>query len=89
MYLFLAVLRLCCWAFSRCGEQGLLYSCSACASYCVGFCDAELQVRGPQWLHAWGSAVTVRSLQSAGAVVMVYGLRPSMACGMLAYTPGI
>ena len=45
MYLSLAVLGLHCWAwaFSSCGEQGLLPSCSVWASYCRGFpcCGAQ------------------------------------------------
>ena len=44
--------------------------------------EHRLQVRGFQWLHAWGWAVTVHNLQSEGTVVMVYGLRHSMACGI-------
>ena len=51
--------------------------------------EHRLQVRGFQWLHAWGWAVTVHNLQSEGTVVMVYGLRHSMACGILVPTPGI
>ena len=37
-YLFLAELGLCCdtWAFSSCGEKGLLSSCGAWASHCRG-----------------------------------------------------
>ena len=39
IYLFLAVLGLHYWVgfFSNCGEQGLLSSCSAQASYCHSF----------------------------------------------------
>ena len=39
IYLLLAMLHLCCyvWAFSSCGERGLLYSCSAWAYHCYGF----------------------------------------------------
>ena len=39
MILFLTVLALhcCAWAFSSCGEQGLLSSCCAWASHCGGF----------------------------------------------------
>ena len=39
IYLLLAMLGLCCyvWAFSSCGERGLLYSCSAWVSHCCGF----------------------------------------------------
>ena len=36
MYLFLAVLGLCCqvWALSSCGERGLLSGCGVRASHC-------------------------------------------------------
>ena len=45
LFLFLAVLSLCCctWAFSSCGELGLLSSCGAQASHCSDFfcCGAQ------------------------------------------------
>ena len=39
VYLFLAVLGLCCsvWAFSSCNKQGLHSSCGMLASHCAGF----------------------------------------------------
>ena len=39
LFLFLAVLGLCCcvWAFSSCGECGLISSCGVWASHCSGF----------------------------------------------------
>ena len=38
-YLFLAVLGLCCfaWTFSSCSKRGLLSDCGAQASHCSGF----------------------------------------------------
>ena len=32
------IFKLIMWAFSSCGEWGLLFSCSARASHCGGFC---------------------------------------------------
>ena len=39
IYLFMAALSLhyCAWAFSSCGECGLLFGCGARASHCGGF----------------------------------------------------
>ena len=39
IYLFMAALSLhyCAWAFSSCGEWGLLFGCGARASHCGGF----------------------------------------------------
>ena len=56
--LFLVVLGLpqCAWAFSTCGEQGLLSSCGAWASQCSGFsCAAQV-------LGTWASVVAARGL---------------------------
>ena len=53
---FMAVLGLCCmWAFSSCGEQGLLLTCSAQASLCGGFSCCGAWALG----HV-GSVVVVR-----------------------------
>ena len=48
MYLFLTVLGLCycAWAFSCCGEWGLLSSCSAQAGHCCGFSCCRAQALG-------------------------------------------
>ena len=53
IYLFLVVLGLCCctWAFSSCGEWGLLSSWSARVSHCGGFscCGAQAQLLCSMW----------------------------------------
>ena len=58
-YLFLAVLGLCCcaWAFSSCGERGLLYVAVARASHCGGFSYCRAQALG-----ARASVVVARGL---------------------------
>ena len=73
LYLFLAVLGLCCCvqAFSSCGQQGLLSSCYLQASRCGGFsCGAQ----------ALGST-GFRSC-SMWILVVTHGLSCSMACGV-------
>ena len=52
MYLFLVTLGLycCAWAFSSCGERGLLSSCSTCISYCSGFSYCGAWALGTQAL---------------------------------------
>ena len=59
IYLFMAVLDLCCCEdlFSSCGEWGLLSSCSVQASHCGGFSCCRPLTLG----HA-GSAVVVPGL---------------------------
>ena len=61
MYLFMAVLGLCCcsMAFSHCGVQDLLSSCSAWASHCPGF-----PCCGTQALCMWASVVAECRLSS-------------------------
>ena len=57
IYLFSAVLglRCCAWAFSSCGNQGLLCSCGAQASHRGGFscCRAQAFARGPRGCGTW------------------------------------
>ena len=69
--LFVFVLGLCCctWAFSSCGEWGLLSSCGVWASCCSGFsCRAQaLGIQAPQpWLL--GSRAQAQSLLLTGLV---------------------
>ena len=66
VYLFLAALGLCCyaWAFSSCGERGLLF----------------VAVRG--LLIVVASLVAEHGLRSAGSVVVAHGLSCSAACGI-------
>ena len=47
------------WAFSSCGEQGLLSSCDVRVSHCVGFC-----CWGAWALGARASVVEARGLSS-------------------------
>ena len=101
IYLFLAVLGLCCcaWAFSSCGEQG--YSLLPCAGFslqwllllqstgsrCVGFSRCGTQA----------SVVVACGLQSAGSVVVARGLGSfcyrvvlqCAVCGLLVVACGI
>ena len=62
--LFLAVLglRCCAWAFSSCGEWGLLFSCGARASHCGGFSCCGARALGVQ-----ASVVVACELSSCGA----------------------
>ena len=57
----MAVLGLCCcaWAFSSCGEQGLLFRCGAWGSHCGGFSCC-----GVRALCAQASVVAARGLSS-------------------------
>ena len=86
IYLFLAALglRCCMWAFSGCGERGLLFIAvygllTAVASLVV---EHRLQAHGLQQLQHTGSVVVARGLQSAGSVVVAHGLSCSTACGI-------
>ena len=76
IYLFMAELglRCCVWAFSSCGEQGLLFLAVR------GFLIAVASRCGAQALSLWASVVVVRRLQSAGSVVVAHGLSCSAAC---------
>ena len=62
-YYFLAALglRCCVWAFSSCGERGLLL-CGGPASHCGGFSCC-----GAQALGVWASVVVACGLSSCGA----------------------
>ena len=75
IYLFLTALglRCCAWAFSSCGEQGLLFIAVRRLLIVVASLIAEhgLQAHGLQQL--WHT----------GSVVVAHGLSCSMACGIL------
>ena len=57
IYLFLAVLGLCChtWAFSSYGEWGLLSTCDAWASHCSGFSCWEAWALGCAGFSTWNT----------------------------------
>ena len=84
MYLFLAVLGLCCCtcAFSSCGERGLLFVAVRGLLIVVASLVVEhgLQARGLRQLWHMGSVVVARRLQSTGSVVVAHGLSCSEAC---------
>ena len=63
IYLFLAVLGLCCCtrAFSSCGERGATLRCSARASHCGGLSHCRARALGVR-----ASAVVARGLSSRG-----------------------
>ena len=79
IYLFLAALSLhcCTWAFSSCGQQGLLSTCASWASQCSGFSCLETQD-----LITWASVILAGGLQSTGSVVVPHGLSWPLACGI-------
>ena len=86
----MAVLGLRCraWAFSSCGEKGLLFVAVhglliAVASLVV---EHGLQAHGFQQLWHVGSVVVAHRLQSAGSVVVAHGLSCSVARGIF---PGL
>ena len=83
---FLATLglRCCAWAFSTCGERGLLFVAVHGLLIAVASVVSEhgLQARGLQQLWCAGSVVVACGLQSSGLVVMAHGLSSSMACGI-------
>ena len=74
-YLFLAVLGLCCctWAFSSCGEWGLLFIAVCGLLIVVASLVAEhgLQVRGLQQLQHLGSVAAALGPQSMRASAVV------------------
>ena len=86
IYLFLAALGLhcCVWAFSSCGEWGLLVAAVRGLLLAVASLVAELglQAHGLQQLWLTGSVVVARGLQSAGSVVVAHRLSCSTACGI-------
>ena len=68
IYLFLAVLGLCCFAriFSGYSEQGLLSSCSAWACYCGGFSCCRVQALehgGFSRCSMWGQQLQLLGLE--------------------------
>ena len=88
IYLFLVALGLCCcaWAFSSCGEWGLVFILVRRLLTVVASLVAEhgLQVRRPQLLRCVGSVAVVHGLQRqrAGSAVVVHRLSCSAACGI-------
>ena len=83
----LAVLGLRCyvWAFSSCGEQGLLFVAVRGLLIAVAslVADHGLQAHRLQYLRHVGSVVAALGLQGARAsVVVAYGLSYSAACGI-------
>ena len=85
IHLFMAVLGLCCcaWAFSSCGERGLLFIKVHRLLIVVAPLVAEHgpQARRLQQLWHVRSLVVSCRLQSAGSVVVAQGLSCSAACG--------
>ena len=73
-YLFLAALGLrgCTWAFSSCGEQGLLFIVVR------GLLIAVASRCGARALGVWASVVVARGLSSCGSWALECGLR---SCG--------
>ena len=85
IYLFLAVLDLCCCArlFSSCGKWGLLSSCSVQASLCGGFscCRARALGRtGFSKLRHMGSVIVHPRLSSASSIAVVHRFSCTAAC---------
>ena len=85
-FFFLAALGLCCcaWAFSSCGEPGLLFLAVHRLLPVVASLVAEhgLQACGLQQLQHAGSVVVACGLQSAGSVVVAQRLSCSATCGI-------
>ena len=78
LFIYLAALglRCCAWAFSSCGEWGLLFRCGAQASHCGGFscCGAQALGARASVIVAWGlssrdSRALEHRLSSCGAQV--------------------
>ena len=84
--LFMAALglRCCVWAFSSCGEWGLLFVAVRRHLITVASLVVEhgLQARRLQQLWRTGSVVVAHRLQSTGSVVVAHGLSCSVACGI-------
>ena len=70
---------LCCctWAFSSCGEWGLLFVCGVWSSHCGGFSCCRAQALGTR-----ASVVVAHGLSSAGSIVVAHRLSCSEACGI-------
>ena len=79
--LFLAVLgfRCCAWAFSSCGEQGLLFVAVHGLSHCSGFSHC-----GARALGVRASVVAARGLSSCGSRALEHRLSScgTRACGI-------
>ena len=64
------------WAFSGCGESGLLSSCSLWVSHCSGFYCCGAQTLGHK-----ASVVAAPGLESTGLIVVAHGLSCSKYVG--------
>ena len=73
IYLFMTALglRCCTRAFSKCGQRGLLYSCSILASHCSGFACCRAQALGLSCFNSCAS----RALEHMDSVVVVHRIR--------------
>ena len=102
IYLFLAVLGLhcCTWAFSSCGERGLLFIAVQGLLIAVASLVEEhgLYAHGLQQLWTVGSVVVARRLQSTASVVVAHStwdppgpglepVSPALAGGFLTTAP--
>ena len=77
IYLFLAVLGLCCCVgFPRVVASGAYSGCSVQASRCDGFSHCRTELLG-----MWPSVVAAPGLYSAGIIVGVHGLSCSLVLG--------
>ena len=86
IYLFLAALGLhcCAWAFSSCGERGLLFIVVRGLLIVVASLVAEHRLQACRLQQLWhaGSVVVARGLWSAGSAVVVHELSCSAARGI-------
>ena len=86
IYLFLAVLGLCCCAraFSSCSEWGLLFIAVLGLLIVVASLLVEHGLQACRLQQLWhkGSVLVAHGLQSAGSVVVAHGLSCSAACGI-------
>ena len=67
LLLFVLDIHCCAWAFSSCGEWGLLSSGGVQASRCGGFSRCGAQALGARALGTWASVVAVQWVYSCGA----------------------
>ena len=85
IYLFLALQGLCCcvWAFSSCGQRGLLFvaACELLTAVASLVAQHGSQAQAQQLQHV-GSVVVAHGLQSTGSVVVAHGLSCSAAWGI-------
>ena len=85
MYLFLAVLGLCCCAgFSLAVQSGGYSRCGAWLLVAVPSLVAPAQAVGQ-----WALRVAAHGLKITGSVAVVHGLSCSVACGIFQDQPGI